>query len=63
MHCSSTGEGLCSVSMTANAMQGGREACLAAAIDHCVSQPIRIDALVAAPLRVLARKKLTRELK
>ena len=51
------------VAMTANAMQGDREECLAAGINHCVTQPICVDALVAAPRRVSARKKLTRELK
>ena len=67
MHFSSTGERLRFVSMTADPLQGKREACLAAGMDGCVddrvTQPMRVDAPVAAPLRVSARKKPTRELK
>jgi CheY-like chemotaxis protein len=43
------------VAMTANAMQGDREQCIAAGMDDYVTKPIRVDSLVEALTRVTAR--------
>jgi CheY-like chemotaxis protein len=43
------------VAMTANAMQGDREACLGAGMDDYVTKPIRVDALVQALLDTTRR--------
>jgi GAF domain-containing protein/DNA-binding response OmpR family regulator len=44
------------VAMTANAMQGDRDMCIAAGMDDYVTKPIRVDALVAALSQVPSRE-------
>ena len=44
------------VAMTANAMQGDRELCLAAGMDDYLTKPIRVDALVDALAQSMPRK-------
>jgi CheY-like chemotaxis protein len=42
--------------MTANAMAGDREECLAAGMDDYITKPIRVDALVEALNNAKLRK-------
>ena len=45
------------VAMTANAMQGDREKCMAAGMDDYITKPIRVDQLVEALNNTQARKE------
>ncbi len=45
------------IAMTANAMQGDREACLAAGMDDYITKPIRVDQLVEALNNATLRKE------
>ncbi len=50
------------VAMTANAMEGDREACLAAGMDDYISKPIRVDTLVSTIERAAVALKAAPQL-
>jgi CheY-like chemotaxis protein len=45
------------VAMTANAMQGDREMCMAAGMDDYIAKPIRVDHLVETLMQVPSRQE------
>jgi signal transduction histidine kinase/ActR/RegA family two-component response regulator len=47
------------VAMTANAMQGDRDLCIAAGMDDYVTKPIRVDHLIDALLRIRPREDIS----
>ena len=60
------GEGDCFIpiiAMTANAMQGDREKCIAAGMDDFVSKPVQTDKLKNVLLKWLPKKKTVEEVK